>query len=951
MNCYYYFKKLTCCLILFCGIGIVTLQQNLYGKEKPLLFLENTGQISDQYGKLRADIDFKATTSGLSVYVGSGKLHYQWAQVASPVSLASFHDDPASQVSFDINTYRMDVELIGANPDAKVIREDMHQYHERYYKLGIGTQGLLARSCKKITYENIYPGIDWELYARNDEVEYRFVVHPGGKVSDIRIQYSGADQVNINRDGSLTSTNPFGYLTERAPYSFDEQGQEVASSFSLEGYILSFTVGKYKGTLTIDPTLSWGTYLGGQGGTFDIACDVIYDRKNRNGVYVAGMTTSTNIATTGAYQNVMAGLGDAYVAKLDETSMVQWSTYYGGTSTDGQGSNMICDTSGAIYITGITHSETGIATPGSFQPTITANGTSAVGNESDLYLAKFDSMGMLIWGTYYGGTNYADITTDGYHVYLFGTTDDTVNIATPGAYQAQLNNTNAISGFVDAFIAKFDGDGNRVWGTYYGGASHDWSSGGIAYDKAGYLYIGGDTYSPDLASPGAFQGTIAGLSDVYIVKFDTSGNFIWSTYYGGTEDEMPYALICDDSSNVYLTGGTSSPSGMTTAGAQQASLAGGDDIFVAKFDAAGNRVWGTYCGGAADEIISRVMYDGGKLYLSASTLSTSGIATEGAYQTTNTNANGLFGNVFLMAYTPAGEKEWGTYYGGAGGEGVGNITFDPKGYIYMSGTSASYSGVATPGSWEDENLGFLTSFVAKFCLAPAPEAIAISGSDTVCRNSAATYAVEDITDADGYIWTLPEGWAGSSDENSIDVTTTTAGGAVSVRVVRCGDTSAAKVLDVYVLPAAPAVITVNGFVLGTVETYTSYQWLLNGIVIDGATGPTYTVTENGDYTVITINALGCSDTSAAYTVTNVTGIEDSPLAANIRIYPNPATHLVYIVAATPVSVIISSIDGKQLLHKDAAQVIDISSLPQGVYMLQVLDKDARVIKTEKLIKL
>src|SRR5690606_12725286 len=122
-------------------------------------------------------------------------------------------------------------------------------------------------------------------------------------VSDIRLRYGGAASVKPTASGEVLATTPFGSVTEKAPVSFQDDGRAVASRFVLADQTLSFSVAPYKGTLTIDPELEWGTYYGGYASVFEATHDVEYDKFHDDGVYICGMTmTATNIATTGAYQ-------------------------------------------------------------------------------------------------------------------------------------------------------------------------------------------------------------------------------------------------------------------------------------------------------------------------------------------------------------------------------------------------------------------------------------------------------------------------------------------------------------------------------------------------------------------------------------------------------------------------------------------------------------------------
>ena len=131
----------------------------------PLSFIENKGQVVDQDGRHRSDIDYKLVADGMVMFIGDGQLHYQWSRLANSKvnSQNSKTSDPASSTDF----YRMDVTLLGANKNAKVVAEEAQAYYENYY-LPQCPGGAVAHSYSKITYKNVYPNIDWVIYISHE---------------------------------------------------------------------------------------------------------------------------------------------------------------------------------------------------------------------------------------------------------------------------------------------------------------------------------------------------------------------------------------------------------------------------------------------------------------------------------------------------------------------------------------------------------------------------------------------------------------------------------------------------------------------------------------------------------------------------------------------------------------------------------------------------------------
>jgi hypothetical protein len=122
--------------------------------------------------------------------------------------------------------------------------------------------------------------------------------------------------------------------------------------------------------------------------------------------------------------------------------------------------------------------------------------------------------------------------------------------------------------------------------------------------------VGGFTTgsSTNIATAGSFLPVSGGGYEDYLVQYDTAGVRQWGTYYGGNGAEYG-GIAYSDKVNVYLTGFTSSTTGMTTLGSFQEVYGGGNDGFVAKFERTGVRDWGTYFGGPAQESAGGITSD------------------------------------------------------------------------------------------------------------------------------------------------------------------------------------------------------------------------------------------------------------------------------------------------------------------------------------------------------
>ncbi|MBP9688604.1 MAG: SBBP repeat-containing protein, partial [Bacteroidia bacterium] len=258
----------------------------------------------------------------------------------------------------------------------------------------------------------------------------------------------------------------------------------------------------------------WASYFGGS--MDESAYGITTDRLNN--IYITGNTSSTGLATLGAFQYTYGGgANDVFLTKYNSFGAIQWSTYFGGNGNDA-GLSIACDTSNNILICGQTNSSSGISTTGTFQMAYAGSGSLLNG-----FIAKFSTTGSRIWGTYYGtslGSETASaISIDANNnVIIVGNTESTSGLSTIGAFQT------ISGGGVDAYIAKFNDSGNRVWGTYFGGGSID-SGKNLVIDSNNNIYIIGYTSSSlGIATTNAYQTSRGGSNDAFVALFSNSGS-------------------------------------------------------------------------------------------------------------------------------------------------------------------------------------------------------------------------------------------------------------------------------------------------------------------------------------------------------------------------------------------------------------------------------------------
>ena len=191
---------------------------------------------------------------------------------------------------------------------------------------------------------------------------------------------------------------------------------------------------------------------------------------------------------------------------------------------------------------------------------------------------------------------------------------------------------------------------------------------------------------------------------------------IWATYYGGSGADYGYAAACDVMGYGYMAGRTNSTSNIATLGSHKTTATGSGDAFLAKFSRLGVPVWATYFGGGMQDFGTAIALDhnSGSLYLCGYTQSTDSIATSGSHQTTlNLGSNIVWPDGFIAKLNMVtGLLSWSTYYGGDAADYINAAVCDASGDLYVAGISTSLNGVATSGSFNTVQDGFVARFSA-----------------------------------------------------------------------------------------------------------------------------------------------------------------------------------------------------------------------------------------------
>jgi Beta-propeller repeat len=346
--------------------------------------------------------------------------------------------------------------------------------------------------------------------------------------------------------------------------------------------------------------------------------------------------------------------------------VLAYATYLGGADYFGQDIQQIAvNAAGEAYVVGQTNSPT-FPLANAIQP-ILHGGT-------DVFVTKINADGTgLVYSTFLGGSDYesgAGIAIDATgNAYITGTTLST-DFPTVGTIQTKNGGT------ADAFAAKISADGNTLlYSAYLGGNNYDqaWR---IAVDRYGAAYILGNTLSTNFPTKSAFQPNNGGGQDVFVTKINAAGKYIaYSTYLGGSAEDVPADIKVDAAGRAYVTGNTLSTD-FPTQNAIQSGNAGGRDGFVTKLGATGSVVlFSTYWGASADDSGGAIALDSqSNIYLAGNTLSVD-FPTINPLQPSNAGK----WDCFLSKINASGTTVlYSTYLGGNGIEGCSGIALDTE---------------------------------------------------------------------------------------------------------------------------------------------------------------------------------------------------------------------------------------------------------------------------------
>lgn len=515
----------------------------------------------------------------------------------------------------------------------------------------------------------------------------------------------------------------------------------------------------------------------------------------------------------------------------------QWA-YSAGTSGSDYGHDIKLDNQGNVYVTGI------------FNESVTfGNITLNSAGSSDIFIVKYNNNGEVLWAKSFGG-----ISLDaGRSLFV----DDAGNFLLTGFFRSEnisfdafsLYNPNSAFGYNQYFLIKCDSSGNVLWANTSDGLGN-MDGNAVTMDKSGNIIVTGMFDGSDITF-GSITLPNTGIlsSDIFIVKYNAAGEASWAKTAGGSGYESCTEVVTDDSENLYFTGYFSSST--INFGAISLSNAGGRDIFIAKYDASGNPVWAKSAAGSGDEIGVAMGIDADNhLYLTGSSSSES--ITLGSIVLTGSN----YDKIITARYDADGNVIWAKVFSGDNNDEVIDLAIDNQGNTFITGEFGSSS---------------------------------ILFGSTELVNTSFDYSDLYITKMD------PDGnviWAKSAEGND-------------------DDEASAVAID----PDGNAYIT-GDFYSSTIAFGTT----------------TLANTDNtGNSSNLFIAKLG-----------NSSGVDEQASSNALTVFPNPASGIIQIKGAENAFIELFDINGRLITSREAAPTtpqLNVSALVPGIYIVKTIKQN------------
>lgn len=503
-------------------------------------------------------------------------------------------------------------------------------------------------------------------------------------------------------------------------------------------------------------------------------------------------------------------------------------------------------------------------------------------------------------------------------------TDNFGNIYVTGAFSTDTiffaNDTITNKGNWDSFIFKYNSSGDEIWAKSAGGTNGDLSN-GIAVDNNGEVYITGESFSTTMDFGNLIQTTNYGNDDIFIAKYDSSGNAIWAKSVGGSSDaDAGESVVTDNLNYVYVTGMFSSASitfdNNTITNTGNPSVG---DIFIAKYDPNGNCIWAKSAGGNGNDFGMSITCDNNyNIYITGNY-----DGSPADFDNISLSSNSGI-DVFVAKYDSSGSAIWAERAGGGLQDFGKGITTDEVGSIYVVGNFNSSS--INFGSDNLINAGVSSPdiFIAKYDTLGNPLwANSAGGNSNEGGNGVST-------DNYGSVFII-----GDFESSTITFgnATLTNGGLPDIFIAQ--------------YDTAGNVVTAKRAGGNNYDYGNAIANDLEGSVY--LTGDFNSTSATFGNDVLTRSNLLTATTDVFLSKLSIDiGVGLNEIVNEIKIYPNPVMSEITVSGYSPAYLKLCDAVG-QTVAESKSNKLYVGNLSQGLYVLQVFDEKGQPVKTEKVI--
>ena len=429
----------------------------------------------------------------------------------------------------------------------------------------------------------------------------------------------------------------------------------------------------------------WANQIGGTGNESipQLAVD------SSNNVYVSGNYRSNPLYIGSTSLGFSGDFADTYIVKYNTTGNVVWTNQIGGTASDFV-RKLAIDSLNNVYVSGYYNSNP-------LYIGSTSLGYSGISPTYDIYVVKYNTSGVVQWANKIGGTG-----EEGFPLLAV---DSSNNLYVTGNYKSnplyitgsgEILGNSGISSTADTYVVKYNTSGVVQWANKIGGTGND-SSIQLAVDSLNNVYVTGiyDSNPLYIGGTGTTLGNsgILSTTDIFLIKYNTSGVVQWANKIGGTGNESATQLAIDTLNNVYVTGSYTSDPLYITGTSSILGNSGNStttDTYLVKYNTSGVVEWANKIGGSQDESEPQLtidtlnnvyvtgIYKSNPLYINESTLGNSGIST-----TTD---------IYVVKYNTSGDVIWANKIGGTENESSPQLAIDNNDVIINANNTAFGNG-------------------------------------------------------------------------------------------------------------------------------------------------------------------------------------------------------------------------------------------------------------------